>query len=320
MASPHQPETTAAVFWDLLIFIDALPNYSRLAAPLTALTSTSSPFHWSPEAESAFRDLKRRFTSAPILTQVDTDLQFIVEVDASDTGVGAVLSQRSPADQKLHPCAFFSCKLSPAERNYDIGNRELLAVKLALEEWRHWLEGAKQPFIVWTDHKNLAYIQTAKRLSSWQARWALFFERFDFTLTYRPGSRNIKPDALYRQFTAETPSEPETILPSSCVIASVTWEIESRVLQAQGHDPDPGTGPNNCLFVPDSVRSDVLQWAHSTRLTCHPGVNRTLVFLRKRFWWPTMDKDTKDFVSACMVCARNKTSTISMKLFSWKRF
>lgn len=284
-------------------------NYSRLAAPLTALTSTSSPFHWSPKAESAFRDLKRRFTSAPILTQVDPDLQFIVEVDASDTGVGAVLSQRSPADQKLHPCAFFSRKLSPAERNYDIGNRELLAVKLALEEWRHWLEGAKQPFVVWTDHKNLAYIQTAKRLSSRQARWALFFERFDFTLTYRPGSRNIKPDALSRQFTAETPSEPETILPSSCVIASVTWEIESRVLQAQGHDPDPGTGPNNCLFVPDSVRSDVLQWAHSTRLTCHPGVNRTLVFLRKRFWWPTMDKDTKDFVSACMVCARNKTST-----------
>ncbi|KAI3370804.1 hypothetical protein L3Q82_007122 [Scortum barcoo] len=63
---------------------------------------------------------------------------------------------------------------------------------MALEEWRHWLEGSTQPFVVWTDHKNLAYIQTAKRLNSRQARWSLFFSRFDFVLTYRPGSRNIK--------------------------------------------------------------------------------------------------------------------------------
>ncbi|KAI3362602.1 hypothetical protein L3Q82_001688 [Scortum barcoo] len=68
---------------------------------------------------------------------------------------GQCFQQRSSEDQKLHPCAFFSKRLSPAERNYDIGNRELLAVKLALEEWRHWLEGSKQPFLVWTDHKNL---------------------------------------------------------------------------------------------------------------------------------------------------------------------
>ena len=64
---------------------------------------------------------------------------------------------------------FFSRRLSPAERNYEIGNQELLAVKLALEEWRHWLEGTKQPFLVWTDHKNLEYIRTAKRLNSRQA-------------------------------------------------------------------------------------------------------------------------------------------------------
>ena len=68
--------------------------------------------------------------------------------------------------------------LTPPERNYDVGNRELLVVKLALEEWHHWLEGAELPFIVWTDHKNLSYIQSAKRLNSRQARWALFFGRF----------------------------------------------------------------------------------------------------------------------------------------------
>ena len=107
-------------------------GYSQVAAPLTALTSTKSPFSWTPEAEAAFRGLKRRFVSAPILVQPDPALQFVVEADASDTGVGAVLSQHSPSDHKLHPCAFFSRRLSPPERNYDVGNRELLAVKLAL--------------------------------------------------------------------------------------------------------------------------------------------------------------------------------------------
>ena len=99
----------------------------------------------------------------------------MVEVNASDVGVGGIPSQRSPEDNKLHPCAFLSRKLSPAERNYDVGNRELLAIKVALEEWRHWLEGAEIPFLVWTDHKNLEYIQTAKRLNSRQARWTYVF-------------------------------------------------------------------------------------------------------------------------------------------------
>ena len=80
----------------------------------------------------------------------------------------------------MRPCAFFSRRLSPAERNYGIGDRELLAIKLALEEWRHWLEGVDTPFIVWTDHKNLEYIKSAKRLNSRQARWSIFFSRFTF--------------------------------------------------------------------------------------------------------------------------------------------
>ena len=113
----------------------------------------------------AFSELKRRFT-APVLVHLEPTHQFIVEVDVSNTGVGEVLSQHASTDQKLHPCTFFSRPLTPPERNYDVGNRELLAVNLALEEWRHWLEGTEQLFIVWTDHKNLAYIQTAKQLNS----------------------------------------------------------------------------------------------------------------------------------------------------------
>jgi hypothetical protein len=110
--------------------------------------------------------------------------------------VGAVLSQHSALDLKLHPCAFFSHFLNAMERNYDVGNCELLAMKMALEEWRHGLERAEHLFIVWVDHKNLEYLCTAKRVNSRQARWALLFTWFNFSLSYQPGSRNIKLDSL----------------------------------------------------------------------------------------------------------------------------
>lgn len=122
-------------------------DYSRVAAPLTALTSSKRRFVWDAAAETAFPSLKERFTTAPILVLPDSGRPFVVEVDASDLRVGAVLSQRA-ADNKLHPCTFFSRRLSSTERNYDVGNRELLAVKLALEEWRHWLKGTSEPFLV----------------------------------------------------------------------------------------------------------------------------------------------------------------------------
>ncbi len=80
------------------------------------------------------------------------------QVDASNTGIGAILSQRQGTPSKLFPCAYYSRKLNAAERNYDVGDRELLAMKAAFEEWRHWLEGSKIPFVVLTDHRNLEYI------------------------------------------------------------------------------------------------------------------------------------------------------------------
>ena len=95
-------------------------NYSSIAAPLTHLTSTKVRFVWDQEAEEAFAKLKRRFTSAPILVHPDLERQFIVEVIASNEGVGAILSKCSAGDSKVHPCAFYSHRLSPGEQNYDM--------------------------------------------------------------------------------------------------------------------------------------------------------------------------------------------------------
>ncbi len=167
-----------------------IQNYSTITSPLTSLLRNKpKSLSWTPAANEAFENLKDTFTHAPILVHPDPQKPFIVEVDASTTGIGAILSQQQGTPVQLHPCAFFSRKLSPAERNYGIGNRELLAIKLALEELRHWLEGSQHPFAVLTDHKNLQYLREAKRLNPRQARWALFFTRFNYTISYRPGPR-----------------------------------------------------------------------------------------------------------------------------------
>ncbi|CAJ0916798.1 unnamed protein product [Ranitomeya imitator] len=168
-----------------------IANFSSVVKPLTDLTKKGADVtNWSSAAVSAFQELKRRFTSAPVLRQLDVSLPFQVEVDASEIGAGAVLSQRYSDGFLMKPCAFFSRKFSPAERNYDVGNRELLAMKWAFEEWRHWLEGAKHRIVVLTDHKNLIYLESAKRLNPRQARWSLFFSRFDFVVSYLQGSKN----------------------------------------------------------------------------------------------------------------------------------
>ncbi len=159
-----------------------IPNYSLLSSPLTSLLKgRPKSLSWSSSSLEAFQQLQEAFQTAPILVHPNTDLPFVVEVDTSSTGVGAVLSQRQGDPTRLHPCAFYSKKLSPAKQNYDIRNRELLAIKLALEEWRHWLEGANHRFEVITDHRNLDYLRNAKRLNPRQAWWALFFTRFGFT-------------------------------------------------------------------------------------------------------------------------------------------
>ncbi|CAJ0942213.1 unnamed protein product [Ranitomeya imitator] len=144
---------------------------------------------------------------------------FQVEVDASEFGAGAVLSQRSSDGSVMKPCAFFSRKFSPVERNYDVGNRVLLAMKWAFEEWRHCLEGAKHRVVVLTDHKNLTYLESAKWLNPRQARWSLFFSRFDFVVSHLPGSKNVKADALSRSFVPDSPGVPEPagqVEPSDC--------------------------------------------------------------------------------------------------------
>lgn len=192
-------------------------------------------------------------------------------VAASASGVRVYYPSNTQSTIDSTP-APFSQRLTPAKANYYVGNRAILAIVLALLEWCHWLEGAKEPFTIFTDRKNLSYIRSAKRMNSRQARWARPFTRFNFTVTYRPGSPNKKPDALFRL-----------------------------------HDPavdETRTEAVRKLFVPAEFRSEVLQWGHASNVAQHSGVSRTLALINQRFWWTQLNKDVKD----CSVCACGKMS------------
>lgn len=177
---------------------------------------------WNEEAVKSFENLKTSFTTAPILKHPDPELLFVAEDDASDCGIGVVLLQHHGSPGKLYPCAAFSRKLNAAQRNYDVGNKELLSMKALLKEWHHWLEGAVHPFQIITYHNNLKYIKAAKRMNSRQAWWSLFFFCFNFTVTNPPGNKNHKADALSHKYDPEQINHPiVTILPPSVVIAQI---------------------------------------------------------------------------------------------------
>src|SRR6267378_198583 len=129
----------------------------------------------------------------------DNSCPFWIEADSSDFATGTVLSQQSMDDGKWHPVVFLSKSLSEVEWNYEIHDKEMLAIIRVIEEWRHFLEGAEHKFELWTDHKNLEYFMSAKKLNRRQARWSLVLARFDFTLRHRLGKSMGKPDALSRR-------------------------------------------------------------------------------------------------------------------------
>uniref|UniRef100_A0A8C5P854 Gypsy retrotransposon integrase-like protein 1 n=1 Tax=Leptobrachium leishanense TaxID=445787 RepID=A0A8C5P854_9ANUR len=167
--------------------------------------------------------------------------------------------------------------------------------------------------MILTDHKNLTFIADAKRLSSRQARWSMFLTHFNYIITYRPGNRNAKADALSRQFevTEQQDRPVESIVPLERVVAATHLTLTSTLLtriQAMQSTAPPET-PSDKLFVPDAERKELLSCYHASRPAGHPGIKRTLSALTPMYWWPDIAKDVREYVQACVVCAQSKAST-----------
>jgi hypothetical protein len=174
-----------------------IPNFSNVAAPLTALTKKDTPFYWSEACQQAFETLKKRLISAPLLAHWDPDKETVVEADSSGYAIGACLSQYDERG-KLHPVAYYSQKKTPAQANYPIHDKELLAIISCLQQWDSELRSTKS-FKVLSDHQSLEYFTKKQRLSERQMRWALIMSRYNFEIAHRPGKQSVALDALSRR-------------------------------------------------------------------------------------------------------------------------
>jgi hypothetical protein len=174
-------------------------NFSDITIPLTRLTRKNVPFDFGEEVRDAFNLLKSAFSSAPILTNWVPDRPIIVETDASDYALAAILSIQLE-NSEIHSVAFHSRSFNPTELNYDTHDKELFTIFEAFCIWRHYLDGSALLVDVVTDHKNLEYFSTTKVLNRRQAGWSEYLCQFNIIICFWPGKLGAKPDALTRRW------------------------------------------------------------------------------------------------------------------------
>ncbi|KAI3795130.1 hypothetical protein L1987_37776 [Smallanthus sonchifolius] len=286
-----------------------ISNFSKIAVPLTALTHKGKPYEWGPKQEEAFQTLKQKLCEAPILILPNGTEDFVVYCDASHLGLGCVLMQQGKV------IAYASRQLKIHEKNYTTHDLELGAVVFALKIWRHYLYGTKCE--VFTDHKSLHHIFNQKELNMRQRRWVELLNDYDCNIRYHPVKANVVADALSRK---------EPIKIHSIRIQN---DIQTRILEAQhlsvtkgkmynemscGAELQLEAKPNGLLYflnriwIPDrdNLRTFIMNEAHKTRYSIHPGADKMYMDLRTQYWWPGMKKDIALYVSKCLTCLKVK--------------
>ena len=174
-----------------------IPQFSEVASPLSDLTKKGRPLDviWTPDCENAFILLKKALCSEPILRSPNFERSFILQTDASNKGIGAVLSQRGEDDEE-HPVLYVSHKLLPREQRYATVEKECLAIVWSIQQLKYYLYGQK--FHITTDHQALKWLDRMRNKNSRLVRWNLLLQEFTFTVDYKPGSCNSNADGLSR--------------------------------------------------------------------------------------------------------------------------
>jgi len=168
-----------------------IQGFSSLTLPIQVLTHNRVMWNWSEQCEKAFLELKSKFTTAPILCYYHPERKKQIETDASNLCKVAILFQYKP-DRRWHPPSYYNKRFLPAELNYDVHDKEMVVIVNCFQEWRHFLMGAPEKIVVFTDHKNLEYFNTTKLLNRRQAHWAEILSQFNFKIIYRLGEKNGK--------------------------------------------------------------------------------------------------------------------------------
>lgn len=316
-----------------------IPDFARIAEPLTRLTRKSQAWRWGESQASAFVQLKTLLASPPILVQPDYSKPFILRTDASHFALGAALLQgESPQDE--HPLEYASRLLSPAERNYSTTEREALAVVWAMERFRGYIDGHR--VLVRSDHQPLEWLFSVKSPSGRLVRWALKLQAFDLQIEYTPGKANVLADTLSRPIV--------DVLPSDCGVCPVSidvprWDATST-RAAQLSDPevskilkdlessdelsiqrwtdrgyvlnqgvlyrfvDDSESEEPQLVVPESLRSQVMYECHDSPTAAHSGIQRTIHRIAQHFYFPGMRRYVTEYLKTCTECQRYKSSNL----------
>ncbi|SJL06708.1 uncharacterized protein ARMOST_10050 [Armillaria ostoyae] len=310
-----------------------IKGYSDIVCPMTRLTGKET-WTWGTAQQMAFQRLKNQFTIDIILRIPTEKGQFRVEADASEGAIGAVLSQEQ--DGKWRPVAFLSKALTTTERNYEIYDKELLAIMLALDEWRHYLMGAAVDFEIWTDHQNLQYFRKPQKLNRRQARWVTELAEYHFTLHHKPGASNKKADLLSRRADhpqGQDDNDEITVLSPEhfrAMIMPTTDETHERIKSATHSHQKWDQGIANSLnhekgikekdgllyydkriYVPrdSNTRGEIISHYHDHITAGHLGIEKTKELVLHDYWWPKLKRDVEAYVQGCETCARTKAST-----------
>lgn len=318
-------------------------DYGIIAKPLNRLTHKGKEFVFTEECLGAFEELQQRLINAPLLSHYDPDRQSRIETDASDGVVAAVFSQLGD-DTQWHPIAYFSKTMASAELNYEIHDKEMLAIVRSFGQWRAELQCSPHKIEVFTDHKALEYFMSTKALNARQARWAELLAQYDFIIKYRSGQSNTAADALSRrEQDVKRQDQTKAQLRQRALLSEgkyedklfhinlnfmETFETTEKILRFNREDPSleperelarriPTSRfqlqdglliyDENRLVVPDvhNIRTCLVKEAHAQPSTAHPGPKKTLHLLSNRYYWKGMKGFIERFIANCHPCRRS---------------
>lgn len=297
-----------------------IPNYADISTPLSDLLKKGRVFAWSDRANKAFEDVKKVLVSEPVLSSPDYTQPFILQTDASDFGIGGVLVQGTGELERV--VAYFSQKLSATQRKYQTTERECLAVIVAIEKFRPYIEGSH--FTVVTDHASLVWLQNLKDPAGRLSRWALRLQPYDFKIVHRPGRQMVVADALSRAVESidiETFSQTQDRWYRSLIenvqkdpAKYAQYDVRNGLLYKHCSHSTKTHGRDNWrLVVPIDKRMEVLRQSHDDPMSAHGGRHKTIDRVNRRYYWPRMYEQITKYVRDCDVCRATKAPNVTTR-------